>query len=188
MPHYYIPITADCDGSLKLRSKNLRFEAFPFDWNVKTIDSIYNLIKNNFNDLFTNKEMFIYGKKMYYDKYDNLHNDKRDLTPVYNKLYKILFIHDFYNYNDCCYFSIKEKYEKRIERFIKVIENKNNYITFIYDNKNMDSIYEYWNDFFEDKNIFNHDNIKKYDIKDLHKLIIEKYNNKNIIFIHINNI
>jgi hypothetical protein len=181
----YIPITFDCSGANTLRDKNLRIEAYPFDWNIKTIDSIYNIINNDFIDLFSN-EFLIYSKKSFKHKYDNNNNDYKDLIPVFNIKYNILFVHDF-NIEDN-FDIIFNKYKKRIDRFINIINNYDN-IIFIYDNRYelvSNSIYDYYISFFDDKNIFTNISQKK-NIKDLEELILLKYNKK-VKFVNVNEI
>ena len=187
--HYYIPLTFDCSGANALRDKNLRVEAFPFDWNIKTIDSIYNLIKNDFNDLFK-KEYLLYGNNTFIHKYDNNNNEYKNLIPVYNINYKILFVHDFSNITEENYLHNSEKYMKRIHKMINILTDKNNHISFVIHNNtfNINKIYNEWNKYYDDNNIFNNINEKKYNLDDLYKLIIDKYNNNNIRFIYIDNI
>ena len=153
----YIPISFDCAVSAKLRNNNMRNIAYPFDWNVKTLESIYLCLLDNFNNFFNN-DYLVFGNKTFKHKYDNNPKDIKTLIPVYNKRYKILFIHDFNI--DLKNQVIIDKYNKRINRFNNDIDiNKNNNIFFLFQKKDNDkyklSIYKKWIDYFDDKNIFN---------------------------------
>jgi hypothetical protein len=80
----YIPITFDCKGANMLRDKAIRKEAFPFDWNIKTLDSIYEIINDDFKDLFS-IEYLIFSNKSFIHKYDNDSSNYKNLIPVFNK-------------------------------------------------------------------------------------------------------
>jgi hypothetical protein len=151
----YIPITFDCSGANHLRDNNLRENAYPFDWNIKTLDSIYLLIKNNFQDLFK-KEYLMYGNNTFFNKYDNNKHSVASLIPVYNTHYKILFVHDFSDTSEENLIKIKDKYIKRIDRFNTTVQS-NQEISFVYSNEDRiyrKSIYDEWIKYFDDKNIF----------------------------------
>ena len=141
------------------------------------------------------KIYLIYGNNYFSHKYDNNENNISNLIPVFNTKYKILFVHDFKDKSIENYDIIFEKYNRRINRFIEKISNINNNIIFVYKNYSTEyktNIYNYWINFFDDKNIFNEflyninlcdDNNELYKLKDLIK---NKYLNKNIEFIEEN--
>jgi hypothetical protein len=181
----YIPIGFDCSVCSKLKNLNLRDASYPFDYNILNYDSIYNLINNNFIDLF-NKEYLVYGNKSYFHKYDNDETNFKHLIPVFNKKYDILFVHDFIeNGNDNIVF---EKYDRRIKRLINNLLNEN--IILVYENiedEYINNIYKLWTDYFDDKNIFlNLSN--NYNIYSIKNLIEQKYINKNISLLNIDDI
>ena len=188
----YIPLGFDCNCSAKLRDNNLRKNAYPFDWNIVTYSSIYNIINNNFVDLF-NKEYLIYSNKKIYHKYDNDIDNFKVLIPVFNIKYNILFIHDFVEMIDDSI--IFDKYNKRITKFINTLSDINNNIILVYEDTSFEyinNIYTYWNDYFDDKDIFKNIyedlNNNDYNIDIIKNLIKNKYSNNNVNICNINNI
>jgi hypothetical protein len=179
----YIPIGFDCTVSANLKNLNLRNASYPFDWNIIKYDGIYDLINDNFLDLF-NKKYLVYGNKSYFHKYDNDENNYKNLIPVFNTKYNILFVHDFIeNMDDNMIF---EKYNRRIERLINNFSNNN--IILVYENASneyMNNIYQHWTDYFDNKNIFSNLSNNYKNIHDIKKLIEEKYMNKNISLCNI---
>ncbi len=61
---HHIPISFDCICAATLRDKNIRTTAYPFDWNVKNLKSIINIIDDNFTDLFDEKYLIISKKNI----------------------------------------------------------------------------------------------------------------------------
>jgi hypothetical protein len=190
MSKYYIPFGFDCGVASTLRQFNLRDEAYLFDWNIITYNGMYDIINNNFIDLF-NEEYLVYGNQSYFHKYNNDPNNYKYLMPVFNIKYNILFVHDFIKNDDKNI--IHNKYKRRIERFINNISNNNNVIL-VYENTSkeyMNNIYEQWIPYFDNKNIFLNvcnglDN--SYNINDIKILIEKKYLNENITLCNINEI
>lgn len=165
---------------------NLRNASYPFDWNVTRYDGIYDLINDNFLDLF-NKEYLVYGNKSYFATYNNDETMYKYLIPVFNTKYNILFVHDFIENMDVNI--IFEKYNRRIERLINNFSN--NSIVLVYENSSneyMNNIYEYWEEYFDNKNIFSNLKNNYKNINDIKNLIEEKYNNKNISLCNIDEI
>jgi hypothetical protein len=187
----YIPISFDCSCCSILKNLNLRKESYPFDWNIITYEGIYNLIKNDFIDLF-NPDYLVYGNKSYFHKYNNDENNFKYLIPVFNTKYNILFVHDFIenNDNDNDNNIIFEKYNRRIKRFINNLLNDK--IILVYENTSneyMNNIYKYWTEYFEKDIFFNLcNNFNNYNINDIKNLIEKKYINKNIVLQNIDEI
>jgi len=81
-----------------LRNNNLRYEAFPFDWNVTPLSAIIRIIENNFNNIF-NYDNFIFSYKTS-SLLEN--NNTKTLTPfkevvvTFDKKYEIFYPHDFH--------------------------------------------------------------------------------------------
>jgi hypothetical protein len=98
----YIPIGIDCDVAKFLKRHNVRKMALPFDWNVS-----YNGVSKCFDCDFTNFS---------------------DHSNKINK-YDVYFHHDFENYttNNLDV----EKYNRRCERLIKILETTDDTIIFI---------------------------------------------------------
>jgi hypothetical protein len=182
----YIPIGFDCSVSGYLRNFNLRNVSYPFDWNITRYDGIYDLINDNFLDLFNN-EYLVYGNKSYFNKYNNDETMYKILIPVFNIKYNILFVHDFIENTDVNI--IFEKYNRRIERLINNFSNDS--IVLVYENASneyMKNIYQYWEEYFDNKNIFSNLKNNYKNINDIKNLIEEKYNNKNISLCNIDEI
>jgi len=97
-----IPIGVDCGISEFLKKYNLRNISFPFDWNV-TYNGISKCINDNFK-FFT--------------------------EPLNNRInkYDIYFHHDFQNNN--LLNQDKEKYIRRCQRLINILETSNEEIIF----------------------------------------------------------
>jgi hypothetical protein len=191
MRDIFIPISFDCSVAGKLKNLKKRNNSYCFDWNIKTLNSIYMIIEDDFKDLF-NKEYLVYGNKSYNHKYDNNDNMFINLIPVFNTKYNIIFVHDFTDKNIDNYTHTYEKYKRRINRFIETIRDNNNNIIFVYEeiiDNYIKNICNYWIDFFDDKNIF--DNLltkNNMELNNLKDLIIKKYLNNNINIIEFNSL
>ena len=98
----YIPIGIDCDVAKFLKRHNVRNMAFPFDWNVS-----YNGVSKCFESNFAN------------------------FSEQSNKInkYDVYFHHDFQN--NAIINSDIEKYNRRCERLINILETTNDTVIFI---------------------------------------------------------
>lgn len=186
MNEIYIPLSFDCSPCIKLRKINIRTQAYPFDWNIKFFNSIFDLINNDFLDLFDENKL-VFSEKSFFHNYDNNESNIVELIPVYNVKYNILFIHDFCKDKENK--EIFDKYQNRIQRFIETISDSNNKIIFVYKDHKIKYKYKickHWSNYFDYK-IFQ-DNIDKPDktIEELEELIKKKYGNNNISFIEEN--
>ena len=93
-----VSFTDDCTGAQFLRNINIRKEAYPFDWNIISID---NILKN----LWHNFEYFYYGKITFSPcKLNNRYeqpssngwmNETKFVYEAYCRKYNIYFPHDF---------------------------------------------------------------------------------------------
>jgi len=134
----YIPIGSNCDISHFLRANNLRFCAFPFDWNCASLQSIYNILINNFNlfleDIYIGERIH----RLYIDDtgQDETNIEKEFIYPVICKKYLILLPHDYKSIDNEHLVKIKQKYEKRIERFNNYINNNELELIMLYCNIN----------------------------------------------------
>lgn len=99
---YIIPIGVDCGMAEFLKKYNLRNIAFPFDWTV-TYNGISKCVDDNFKN-FT--------------------------EPLYNRVnkYDIYFFHDFKN--NVLLNKDKEKYIRRCQRLINILETSTEEIIF----------------------------------------------------------
>jgi len=134
MKKIYIPIGSNCEIAHYLRNKNIRFEAFPFDWNCASLKSVYELIKNNFeyflDDCLIGKKI----KRLYFFEDEKLIISDEYIYPVICKKYLILFPHDYNNIDYKNLYMIKEKYKRRIERFNNYIRMNDLKIIMVYNN------------------------------------------------------
>lgn len=111
----------DCACTGYLRAQKLQEESFPFDWLTKaSFDSRIELLINDFTDFINEEDFSILEKNptsntdQHYDYYNN------EKTGFY-------FYHDFPVGEDFkkAFPSIKEKYQRRIERLYNRINNAN---------------------------------------------------------------
>lgn len=180
----HIPVTFDCAGANALVDKHLRKTAFPFDWNIAPLHSIYNLIKNDFKG-FLDKKYLVYSSKSFSHKYDN-EREVDNLIPVFDTKYGFLFVHDFTL--DDTYDIIYDKYKNRINRFKHIVKNEENIFVYGFNSDYIKDIYLNWVSYFDDPTIFDSNilNLEKYNLEDLQKLIYKKYKNNNNSYTHIN--
>lgn len=173
----YIPIGNLCWSAHKLREKNLRLNAYPFDWTCNCLDSIIKMMTDDFkyildyNNLKFNQPI---KRLLYIENSDNINELNYDtnslLYPVLDTKYNIIYPHDFtYNNTDI----VINKYKRRCERLLNVLHNTNIDIIFIYDN---DTFYK---DLYKKENI----DIEKINSDDkqsiLKNLLHTKYNRTN---------
>lgn len=132
----YIPIGSNCSISDYLRSNELRYQAFPFDWNITPITTALSLINNKFEGFLDlqNLQFLPPVKRMLFAEDGiNLKSTDEIITPVVCRRYGILFPHDFSVAGIDDYTEVKDKYARRIEKLMCLIEEKQN-IVFVYHN------------------------------------------------------
>lgn len=131
----YIPIgNASCSISHKLIKKNLRKNAYPFDWLCCPLKGLYNLIKNDFNNFLDNIIICKKEHGRYLDDSGIIKFSKDYIYPIICKEYKLLFLHDFKNLSDIEFETVKNKYNRRIKRLIDLLKS-NNQIILVHDDK-----------------------------------------------------
>lgn len=123
----FISLGYFCDVASDLEKLGLRSYSYPFDWNLTSLDNNIKLIENNFEDFL------------------NIDNIKQ-LSGYPNRYvdikYNVFFYHDFVSYKSLeeQLPSVKEKYQRRINRFYKDIKNPTLFVRYIssefLDNKN----------------------------------------------------
>ena len=165
---YFIPIGADCTPARILKEKGLRVLAFPFDWVVCPLYTIYILLSNNFKGFMDNIIVLEKENRMLFNENNKtmeliISNSK--IHPVIDISYDILFPHDFDNNDESSIHNVKIKYGKRIDRLLTVLNNSNNEVFFVYSDLSLNE----WQ-----KNKFNQCNI------DIEKNIKNNCNNKTI--------
>jgi len=112
---YYIPIGRNCLTSGNLKMFRYRTISLPFDWilmkpSLKGINTVNNLISNNFN-AFTENLSYNENNKCFSKNYPNL-----------------LFYHHDLIKDDC----LIHKFNDRSQKFMKIISDSNNICNFIY--------------------------------------------------------
>jgi hypothetical protein len=117
----YISLGSDCAVAYQLDKYYLRRWSFPFDWiQINNIDDLCNILENGFSNFIDFD--FIEIKENPNDVY---FNSKKQLSKkkLVHKLYKIIFPHEA-NEEHINVEEIKEKYERRIKRFIDICKDK----------------------------------------------------------------
>ena len=71
---YFIPIGSDCSPAKILKEKGLRILAFPFDWVICPIYSIYKLLSNSFENFMDNIIVLEKDYRMLFNENDQAPN------------------------------------------------------------------------------------------------------------------
>lgn len=139
---YYIPIGNSCKPTWYLQKMGYRKFAFPFDWTVTPLESVIEILKNDFEEFFyLDNLIFLSPAKrlLFKDDEDNPKLVDDVITPVYDKKYHILYVHDFSEKGKLEYEQVKKKYMRRVARLKKILEDKSNEIIFIYSNDSINN-------------------------------------------------
>lgn len=177
----YIPIGNLCWSAHTLREKNLRFNAYPFDWTCNCLDSIIKMMKDDFKYILDYNNLIFYEpikRLLYIEDSTNINKLEYDtnslLYPVLDTKYNIIYPHDFTYNNDNTNIVIN-KYKRRCKRLLNVL-NSNIDIIFIYDNDPCDDFYK---DLYKKANI-DIEKINSHDQLSIFKnLLHTKYNRTN---------
>jgi len=132
----YLPIGSSCKVAWYLNKHGLRTEAYPFDWVVIPINSAIKLLNNNFQDFFQVSNLIFLeptNRLLFKDDDKNPELTEDIITPVYDKKYNILYVHDFSKNGKIEYELIKQKYMKRVRRLQKIWNIEKYKIYCIYD-------------------------------------------------------
>ncbi len=117
-----ISLGAKCHSAFHLQMNGLRHQAFPFDWAVTPMEGLLFFLVNEGKD-FLNKENLLFNFPFL------------GVLGVYDTYYHMCFSHDFiffskdfgiYTYPEVDirnYDEIKAKYERRIQRFFRVLRS-----------------------------------------------------------------
>lgn len=129
MEREYIPIGNNCLPTFKLKGYGLRKSAYPFDWQVTSMQSFYEVCKNNFDGMLDDICIGDKVHRLYYKDSDTSNNPEVKTTedyiyPVICKKYNILFPHYFHKIDDEFVESVRNKMKKRIESFRTILKNK----------------------------------------------------------------
>ena len=124
-----IPIGAVCTTAAVLDAHGLRKCAFPFDWNISKLESIYELIETDFSE-FLKMDNLILGqdgkrildlhyKMEFVHDFPVLHHNYNPDLDNNNTIPQGVIREDFYGYVDNVY----EKYLRRIHRFREALKS-----------------------------------------------------------------
>ena len=114
----YVSLGYFCEVATDLEKIGLRNTSSPFDWCISQFQSIIRLIEDRF-DAFLDRENMaqsIQNRNIYMDQKNS-----------------IFFFHDFSQYKPCDvqYETVKEKYTRRISRFLERIQSPTLFVRYI---------------------------------------------------------
>ena len=120
----YIPFGSSCTIAYQLEKHKLRKSSYPFDWILSDEKAIYNILNNEFKNFIDQEYLQVKNTSHNFPIIDeSWNNDKKNTIRVFHKLYKIHFLHDFRNIDDIDI--VREKYNRRIKRFLDCMRNQN---------------------------------------------------------------
>jgi hypothetical protein len=138
-----ISVGSSCSVAYNLQKQELRKEAYPFDW-LKTdnLEKLINCLEHKFNNFLENIEIIRTSDKheILEDNFiENKNNNENKENLVIKNDYDMLFYHDFNK--DYNILEIKEKYNKRINRFLKITQSEK--ILFVRDELKINNLIHY---------------------------------------------
>lgn len=134
MYQHIISLGHFCAVASELDKLGFREASLPFDWIISPLDSVIDLINNNFED-FLNPDL--------------LYRDSKRPYIVLNKRYNIAFYHDFKESipieEQVSY--VQKKYDRRISRFYEYINEKTLFVRYIETKQEYEYISENYDSF-----------------------------------------
>lgn len=134
----FLTIGYDCSPAAALRGLNLRNEALPFDWVVSNISSLEKCFQDNFMKYHTNLKLN-HNKTRLIDEYgfefphdyplqniDNINDNINDITDdnigegIIGEEKNKIIGNNWKQYHNIA----KEKYDRRIKRFLNIVSDK----------------------------------------------------------------
>lgn len=114
-----------CSPALELERLGLKDTSSPFDWCLVDWDGVEKAIRTGFEGFLT---------------YENLYQNKTDHNHYKDVAYGIEFFHDFTKYKplDVQFDAVKQKYQRRIERFYANISEPTLFVRYIKDQPELD--------------------------------------------------
>ena len=114
----YISLGYFCGVAQDLEKMGLRNQSSPFDWGISNFENVIDAIDNKF-----------YG----FMDYENLSQDVNIRNHYRDDLYRFYFFHDFSQYRslDKQYEEVKNKYYRRINRFLQTIKEPTLFVRYI---------------------------------------------------------
>ena len=120
---YHIPLGLDCTIAHQLKKRNLRFAALPFDWMKITIDSLLDVLDNQFFNFLNKERWSIIEQSANFNYVDDIDMvDTNSLLKLKHKDYKIILPHEAKN-DIIDLDEIMDKYKRRIDRFNEIIKS-----------------------------------------------------------------
>lgn len=116
--HHYISLGFFYSVALELERIGLRSTSSPFDWCISNFEGVIEAINNRFVDFFN---------------YDYLFQSDKEHQNYLNTKYNIWFYHDFDKYHtlESQLQEVKQKYDRRINRFYEDISEPTLFIRYI---------------------------------------------------------
>lgn len=114
----YVSLGYFCNVASDLEELGLRNTSSPFDWNISLFEGVIKAIDDEFDEFMM---------------YDNLVQSEKYRQNYYDPKYKMWFFHDFNKYESLKkqYGKVKEKYNRRILRFLNNINEPTLFFRYI---------------------------------------------------------
>jgi len=127
-PEEYVPIGLSCGPAWFLRKLGKRKKAYPFDWAVTPMASVYHLIKNNFEGFMEDPLICEPVHRKFFDEKDESDNPRLISTdqliyPVICSQYNVLFPHHFTSISPDSLLAVKGKIDMRVQRLRSVLNS-----------------------------------------------------------------
>lgn len=129
----YIPIGMYCKIAVTLRKKGLRNNAYPFDWMLTPMESVYKLCKHGFdgflNDIWMGEkvhQVYVNDRDAGYDRIEDY------IYPVIDTTYNINLPHSYRGKDQESINKVRKTFERRINRFYHTISNTDIQKKFVY--------------------------------------------------------
>ena len=118
MYSHYISLGYFCEVAQDLEILGLRNTSSPFDWGISDFQGVINAINNEFLGFLD---------------YENLSQNRLCRSHYHEDKYDFYFFHDFTQYKSLMsqYDSVKEKYLRRINRFLSSIKEPTLFVRYI---------------------------------------------------------
>ncbi|MEK1310394.1 hypothetical protein HCY59_09550 [Limosilactobacillus fermentum] len=122
----YISLGYFCNVASDLEELGLRNTSSPFDWNISLFEGVIKAIDNEFDEFMM---------------YDNIVQSEKYRQNYYDPKYKMWFFHDFNKYEPLKkqYSKVKEKYDRRILRFLNNINEPTLFFRYIFNEPGFES-------------------------------------------------
>ena len=134
---YVIPLGYNCTPTNSIRDGKLRNASFPFDWNYTSMEKIVECFTNEFKTFFLKenlKRASWYSGKPAYETSTGSHliEEKAKIIYVHDGSYKELIN------NENIYLKHKEKYSRRINRLLDIMNSGDKVLFVRYENSEND--------------------------------------------------